>query len=222
MVQQMVFPDVSGLMFTVDPVSGHRNTISIDASFGLGEAVVSGIVSTDSYQVRAGQIVKKQIAEKKKAIYPVAEGGTVVQELAPELQNKQALSDDKILELAQIGQRIEKHYCSEQDIEWCLAGNRLYILQSRPITSLYPVPKVYDNKFHIFLSIAHMQMMTDAMKPMGISVFQEILPYGKNSEFSLNSLMVEAGGRLFLTLLFFCIINFFVDFLSGELRFWMN
>ena len=84
-VQQMVFPDVSGLMFTVDPVSGHRNTISIDASFGLGEAVVSGIVSTDSYQVRAGQIVKKQIAEKKKAIYPVAEGGTVVQELAPEL-----------------------------------------------------------------------------------------------------------------------------------------
>lgn len=65
-------------------------------------------------------------------------------------------------------------------------------------------------------------MMTDAMKPMGISVFQEILPYGKNSEFSLNSLMVEAGGRLFLTLLFFCIINFFVDFLSGELRFWMN
>ncbi|MDD3317773.1 MAG: PEP/pyruvate-binding domain-containing protein, partial [Methanosarcina sp.] len=75
-VQQMIFPEVSGLMFTVDPVTGHRNTISIDASFGLGEALVSGIVSADSYQVREGQIVKKQIAEKKKAIYPVTEGGT--------------------------------------------------------------------------------------------------------------------------------------------------
>ncbi len=86
-VQQMVFPEVSGLMFTVDPVTGHRNTISIDASFGLGEALVLGIVSADSYQVREGQIVKKKIAEKKKAIYPVTEGGTVTKELVPELQN---------------------------------------------------------------------------------------------------------------------------------------
>ena len=171
-VQQMIFPEVSGLMFTVDPVTGHRNTISIDASFGLGEALVSGIVSADSYQVREGQIVKKQIAEKKKAVYPVTEGGTVTRELAPELQNKQALSDDKILELAQFGQRIEKHYCSEQDIEWCLADDRFYILQSRPITTLYPIPKTYRNGLHVFLSIAHLQMMTDAMKPMGI-------PFGK-------------------------------------------
>lgn len=196
-VQQMIFPEVSGLMFTVDPVTGHRNTISIDASFGLGEALVSGIVSADSYQVRENQIVKKQIAEKKKAVYPVTEGGTVTRELAPELQNKQALSDDKILELAQLGQRIEKHYCSEQDIEWCLAGNKFYILQSRPITTLYPIPKVYNNKLHVFLSIAHLQMMTDAMKPMGISVFWEIFPFGKNSVPFPNSVIVEAGGRLF-------------------------
>lgn len=178
-VQQMVFPEVSGLMFTVDPVTGHRNTISIDASFGLGEALVSGIVSADSYQVREGQIVKKRIAEKKKAIYPVTEGGTVTKELTPELQNKQALSDDKILELAQLGQRIEKHYCSEQDIEWCLAGDRFYILQSRPITTLYPIPKVYDNKLHVFLSIAHLQMMTDVIKPMGISIFWGYFPLEK-------------------------------------------
>lgn len=196
-VQQMVFPDVSGLMFTVDPVTGHRNITSIDAGFGLGEALVSGIVSADSYQVLKGQIVKKQIAEKKKAIYPVAEGGTVIQELAPELQNKQALSDDKILELAQLGQRIEKHYCTEQDIEWCLAGNRFYILQSRPITTLYPVPKVYETKLHVFLSIAHLQMMTDAMKPMGISIFQGISPLGKDSVSFPNPVMVETGNRLF-------------------------
>jgi len=196
-VQQMVSPDISGLMFTADPVTGHRNIISIDASFGLGEALVSGIVSADSYQVRKGQIVKKQIAEKKKAIYPVAEGGTVIKELAPELQGKQALSDDKILELARLGQRIEKHYCSEQDIEWCLAGDRFYVLQSRPITSLYPVPKIYDNKLHVFFSFAHLQMMTDAMKPMGISIFQGVFPFGKDSMNFSNSVIVEAGGRLF-------------------------
>ncbi|RPJ51269.1 MAG: phosphoenolpyruvate synthase, partial [Methanobacteriota archaeon] len=196
-VQQMVFPDVSGLMFTMDPVTGHRNITSIDAGFGLGEALVSGIVSADSYQVRKGQIVKKQIAEKKKAIYPVTEGGTVIKELAPELQNKQALSDDKILELAQLGQRIEKHYCSEQDIEWCLAGNTFYILQSRPITSLYPVPKVHGNKLHVFFSFAHLQMMTDAMKPMGISIFRGVFPFGKASIPFPDSVIVEAGGRLF-------------------------
>jgi len=209
-VQQMVFPDVSGLMFTADPVTGHRNIISIDASFGLGEALVSGIVSADSYQVRKGRIVKKQIAEKKKAIYPAAEGGTVVKELAPELQNKQALSDDRILELARLGQRIEKHYCGiergpergiewclEQDIEWCLAGDTFYILQSRPITSLYPVPEVYDNKLHIFFSFAHLQMMMDAMKPMGISIFQGVFPFGKDSKLFPNSVIVEAGDRLF-------------------------
>lgn len=197
-VQQMVFPEVSGIMFTVDPVTGNRNTISIDASFGLGEALVSGIVSADSYQVREGQIVKKQIAEKKKAVYPVIEGGTVTQELAPELQSKQALSDDKILELAQLGQKIEKHYCSEQDIEWCLAEDRFYILQSRPITTLYPVPKVSGTKLHVFLSIAHLQMMTDAMRPMGISIFRGIFPFGKDSVSFSNPMIAEAGGRLFL------------------------
>jgi len=196
-VQQMIFPEVSGLMFTVDPVTGHRNIISIDASFGLGEALVSGTVAADSYQVLKGMIIKKQIAEKKIAIYPITEGGTITRELAPELRKKQALTDDKILELAQLGQEIEKHYCSEQDVEWCLAGNKFYILQSRPITSLYPIPKVYDNKLHVFLSVAHLQMMTDAMKPMGISVFRGIFPIGKDSISFPNPVITEAGDRLF-------------------------
>ncbi|MDW5550400.1 phosphoenolpyruvate synthase [Methanosarcina sp.] len=196
-VQQMIFPEVSGLMFTVDPVTGHRNIISIDASFGLGEALVSGTVSADSYQVLKGKIIKKQIAEKKIAIYPITEGGTITRELAPELQKRQALNDDKILELAQFGQEIEKHYCSEQDVEWCLAGDKFYILQSRPITSLYPIPKVYDNKLHVFLSIAHLQMMTDAMRPMGISVFRGIFPFGKYSVSFPNPVITEAGDRLF-------------------------
>ncbi|TEB13781.1 PEP/pyruvate-binding domain-containing protein [Pelotomaculum propionicicum] len=196
-VQQMVFPDVSGIMFTADPLSGHRGTVSIDAGFGLGEALVSGIVSADLYQVLKGRIIKKQIAEKKKVIYPTPEGGTAVKELPSGLQGQPALSDEKILELAGLGQRIEKHYGSEQDIEWCLAGNRFFIVQSRPITSLYPVTQVDDGKFHVFYSFAHMQMMMDAMKPLAISLWQTMFPFGKESRRSPSPIVLEAGGRLF-------------------------
>jgi len=193
----MVFPEVSGIMFTADPVTGNRKIVSIDASFGLGEALVSGIVSADLYQVCKGRIIKKQIGEKKMAIYAAPEGGTVTVELPPELRIQAALSDEKILELAGLGQRIEKHYGSEQDIEWCLAGNRFFIVQSRPITSLYPVPQVDDGKFHVFYSFAHMQMMMDAMKPLAISLWQTMFPFGKESRRSPSPIVLEAGGRLF-------------------------
>ncbi|GBF32805.1 phosphoenolpyruvate synthase [Desulfocucumis palustris] len=196
-VQQMVFPEVSGIMFTADPVTGHRHTVSIDAGFGLGEALVSGIVTADLYQVRKGQLYKKQIAEKKKAVYPLSGGGTVVKDLSPALQSQQALPDEKIMELAELGQRIEKHFGSEQDIEWCLAGDKFYILQSRPITSLYPVPQVADHKLHVFFSLAHQQMMMDAMKPLAISIFRRIFPFGKDSVASPSPVILEAGGRLF-------------------------
>lgn len=193
-VQQMIFPDVSGIMFTADPLSGRRGIVSIDAGFGLGEALVSGIVSADLYQVRKGRIIKKQIGEKKMAIYAKPGGGTVTVELPPELQSQAALSDDKILELAGLGQRIEKYYGSEQDIEWCLAGNNFFVMQSRPITSLYPVPKVNDGKFHVFYSFAHVQMMTEAMKPLAISTWQAMFPLGKGPH---SHILLEAGGRFF-------------------------
>lgn len=196
-VQQMIIPDVSGIMFTADPVTGHRHTVSIDAGFGLGEALVSGIVTADLYQVRKSRIITRQIAEKKKAIYPLPQGGTVVRRLPNELQGKQALPDDKVLELAALGKKIEKHYGSEQDIEWCLAGDSFYILQSRPITSLYPVPHVDDEQLHVFFSLAHQQMMMEAMRPMAISMFRRIFPFGKDSVASPSPVILEAGGRLF-------------------------
>ncbi len=191
-VQRMVFPEVSGILFTADPVTGHRRTVYIDAGFGLGEALVSGIVTADLYKVRDHEIIQKQIAKKEKGVFPVAEGGTEVRELPPELRQKQALPDQKILELAELGRRIENHYGSEQDIEWCLEGDDLYILQSRPITSLYPVPSTKNGEYRVYLSIGHSQMMTDYMKPLGISVFQWLVPFDDDS-----APIVEAGGRLF-------------------------
>jgi len=197
-VQRMVFPDVSGIMFTADPVTGHRRTVSIDAGFGLGEALVSGIVTADLYKVRNNQIIQKQIAKKEKGIFPVPRGGTEIRLLPPELQQQQALPDQKILELAELGRRIEKHYGAEQDIEWCLEGDRIYILQSRPITSLYPVPAASDDHYRVYYSFGHKQMMTDYMKPLGISVWRIIMPFDKDSVRAESRSFVEAGGRLFL------------------------
>lgn len=185
-VQEMVFPDVSGIMFTADPISGNRTITSIDAGFGLGEALVSGLVSADLYQVQSGRIIQKKISNKKIAIYSNPEGGTITKDLAPDQQQAQALPDDRIIELVELGQKIEYHYGTEQDIEWCLANGRFYIVQSRPITSLYPVPEFTDKHLHILVSMGHIQMMTDVMKPMAISVFSSMIP-----------IAVEAGGRAF-------------------------
>ncbi|TCS93947.1 phosphoenolpyruvate synthase [Hazenella coriacea] len=198
-VQQMVFPEVSGIMFTAEPITGHRKTISIDASFGLGEALVSGIVSADLYQVRSGEIVKKQIADKKVAIYALPEGGTITKDLSKDKQKEQALPDEKIFELAKLGEEIEKHYGSEQDIEWGWVDEKLVILQSRPITSLYPLPDIQDNlKLQVFFSFGHQQMMTDAMKPLAISIMRRIFPFGKKDIGSESDVMLSAGGRLYI------------------------
>lgn len=197
-VQQMVFPEVSGIMFTADPITGHRKTVSIDASYGLGEALVSGLVTADLYQVRSGEIVKKQISKKEIAINAVPEGGTVTKNVPLENQELQALPDDKIVELAKLGRNIETHYGSEQDIEWGLAGGKFYILQSRPITSLYPVPPVSDNKLHVFINFGYIQMMTDPMKPLAISVISCVLNFLKKDPSSPGHLVMrEAGGRMF-------------------------
>ncbi len=199
-VQEMVFPEVSGIMFTADPISGHRKTISIDAGYGLGEALVSGLVSADLYQVRPGAIVKKQVSRKKIAIYALPEGGTVTRDLPEELQEKQALTDSQIIELARLGRRIETYYGSEQDIEWCLADGKFYVVQSRPITSLYPVPPIEDDSLHVLFSFGHQQMMTDAMPPLALSVLRTMFPFGKPSVRSESTIAHVAGGRLYIDL----------------------
>lgn len=202
-VQKMVFPQAAGILFTADPVTSNRKVVSIDAGFGLGEAMVSGLVNADSYQVRDGKVIDKKISTKKLAIYAVKEGGTKEQEIKPELQNTQVLTDEQLLELERIGRTIEARFGSPQDIEWCLADGTFYIVQSRPITTLYPIPKTADQGYaesgmternltepglHIYLSVGHQQMMTDAMKPLGLFFWLLMTPPTTRI----------AGGRLFV------------------------
>lgn len=188
-VQRMVFPQASGILFTADPITCNRKLLSIDASFGLGEALVSGLVSADCYQVQDGVIVSKRIETKKMAIYGRKGGGTETKQLNPDQQKMQTLTDQQILQLARIGRQIEEHFGCPQDIEWCLADDTFYIVQSRPITTLYPIPEANDQENHVYVSVGHQQMMTDPIKPLGISVW---LLTGARPMFKTG------GGRLFV------------------------
>ncbi|MDC0760350.1 phosphoenolpyruvate synthase [Brevibacillus sp. AG] len=187
-VQRMVFPQASGILFTADPITSNRKLLSIDASYGLGEALVSGLVSADCYKVQEGEIVDKRIATKKLAIYGRKEGGTKTQQIDPDQQKTQTLTEQQILQLARIGRQIEAYFGCPQDIEWCLVDHTFSIVQSRPITTLYPIPEANDQENHVYVSVGHQQMMTDSMKPLGLSFFLLTTP----------APMRKAGGRLFV------------------------
>jgi pyruvate,water dikinase len=164
-VQQMVFPQAAGILFTADPVTSNRKVAAVEACFGLGEALVSGLVNADVYTVRDGGIVSKAVAAEQAA-----------------------LTDAQVVRLERLGRRIEAHFGRPQDIEWCLVDDDFWIVQSRPITTLFPIPAVGDQENHVYVSVGHAQMMTDAMKPLGLSFFLLITP----------APMHEAGGRLFV------------------------
>lgn len=164
-VQRMVFAEAAGILFTADPIRGNRKVASIEATLGLGEALVSGLVNGDVYEVRGGDVVGKTIR-----------------------RDEAALTDAQAIRLAALGRRIEAHFGRPQDIEWCLLDDEFSIVQSRPITTLFPIPAAADGENHVYVSIGHQQMMTDAMKPLGISVWQMIAA----------APMLEAGARLFV------------------------
>lgn len=203
-VQRMILPEVSGVMFTADPLSENRQIISIDASFGLGEALVSGKVTPDLYRVdkRNNEVVEANISEKDMAIRALPGGGTFEEELPDDLRHARVLSDEQVKELAALGKRIEDHYGSPQDIEWCLEGDTFSIVQSRPVTSLYPGFEFehIDDTRQIYMCFHHLQVMTEAISPMGQSCWSTVLPFGKWNEpvSTVNPYMNRAGGRIYL------------------------
>ncbi|MFG2050722.1 rifamycin-inactivating phosphotransferase [Micromonospora sp. NPDC048935] len=187
-VQQMVFPQSAGVLFTADPVTGNRKVATVDASFGLGEALVSGRVNPDVFTVRDGAVTARTVAAKRVAVHALPAGGTREVPVDPQRQEQPALTDAQVVRLVRLGRRIEAHFGRPQDIEWCLVDDDFQIVQSRPITTLFPVPAADDQENHVYLSVGHQQMMTDPMRPLGLSMWQ----------LTAMAPMLEAGGRLFV------------------------
>lgn len=163
-VQRMVLPHAAGVLFTADPVASNRKVAVVEATRGLAEALVSGRVNADVYRVRDGVLAGRDV------------------------QDRPVLSDAQVTRLVDLGRRIEAHFGEPQDIEWCLSDNRFWFVQARPITTLFPIPETADGENHVFVSVGHQQMMTDPMKPLGLSFWQMTTPRP----------MREAGGRLFV------------------------
>lgn len=164
-VQKMVDSEVSGVLFTADPMTSDRFTTVIEAVRGLGEDLVSGRKNPFEWKLRDGKLQKTGDGE-----------------------GETPLTEIHLLELAEIGKRIETAFGCEQDIEWCYAKNSFFIVQARPITTLYPLPQSPDGYKHCAISAGHLQMMIDTILPLGISMLQ------KSAFFPV----MELGGRMFM------------------------
>jgi len=229
-VQRMVLPDAAGILFTADPVSGHRGTLTIDAGFGLGEALVSGLVTADLYRVdkRSGRVIEARIGDKALAVRPLPEGGTVQVPLSEAQRKARVLSDAQLKELLRLGIAVEAHYGGvPQDLEWCIEGSQLFLVQARPITSLYPLPKRAaedrgDGPLRVYLSFGHLQNMTDPISPLGQDVLRVLLPFRSKKiagEPSADeSVLTDAGGRLYIDVTHLLSLGPMRRLLGGALR----
>ncbi|HEX9013374.1 MAG TPA: PEP/pyruvate-binding domain-containing protein, partial [Anaerolineaceae bacterium] len=174
-VQRMIESQASGVLFTANPLTGLITETVIDATLGLGEALVSGKVEPDHYVVDAyaGRITHKTLGAKALSIRSTAAGGTVTQDESA--SGIQALPDEQILALAQMGRRAAAEAGSPQDIEWAWAGGQLSLLQSRPITSLFPLPEgMSPEPLKVMLSFGAVQGINDPLTPLGRDMFSVI------------------------------------------------
>lgn len=219
-VQEMVDSAVAGVMFTANPVTGNRHETVIDASPGLGEAVVSGAVNPDQYvvDVRRGAIVKRTVGDRKVEITAIPGGGTERIERSTGSSPDQpgdaypqpCLSDHQVLELVDLGREVQSHYGAPQDTEWAMDHEgKLWLTQARPVTTLYPqttrVPSVPGE--HAFLNFSLAQGLTRPLTPMGLAAIRLIASsVARTAAFDVPdprsgpSPYYEAGQRIFFDL----------------------
>lgn len=205
-VQKMVQSEASGVLFTANPLTGKRSQTVIDATFGLGEALVSGQVDPDHYVVDMEKeiILTRTLGAKAVAVIGKSGGGTVLEQ--KETGEEQALPDEQILHLARYGRQAEESFGSPQDMEWAWADGKLFIVQSRPITSLYPLPPAPpDNLTEMLLSFGVWQGMLDPYTPLGQDVFKYLIvgfgkKFGETTTAEKQRAVLTSGGRIFVNL----------------------
>ena len=219
-VQRMIAAEIAGVLFTADPVTGRRRRAVIDASPGLGEAVVSGAVNPDHFVVdtASGAILERRIGDKSVEVRPVAGGGTRHVELV-RAADQACISDDQIRALAALGDRVESHYGSPQDIEWAIddAGG-VWLTQARPITTLFPLPvgprtpdklplseRALDFRVYFCFSVA--QGLYRPITPMGLATLrvistaaEKLMGFSVGDPLAGAHVYAEGGQRVFIDL----------------------
>jgi pyruvate,water dikinase len=185
-VQRMVDAAVAGVLFTADPVIGRRTRTVIDAAPGLGEAVVSGAVNPDHIVVEGdGTIAEHRLGDKTVEVLALAGGGTE-QVSRSGGAGRAALTDGQIHELVGVGRRVQAHYGTPQDIEWALDhAGRTWLTQSRPITTLHPLPTPNGDGLRVYFCISLAQGLTRPMTPMGLSAFRVVTSTGATQAFGV-------------------------------------
>jgi pyruvate,water dikinase len=180
-VQRMVDAAVAGVLFTADPVTGHRGHTVIDASAGLGEAVVSGAVNPDHFVVdsRSGAVLHRALGDKRLTIRARAGGGTEAVSQPP--STSPCVTDGQLGALVRLGARVQEHYGHPQDIEWAIdEGGLLWLTQARPVTTLFPLPDrpggagPGEEDLRVYFCFSLAQGLTRPLTPMGVSAIRVI------------------------------------------------
>ncbi|HET7772165.1 MAG TPA: PEP/pyruvate-binding domain-containing protein, partial [Chloroflexota bacterium] len=218
-VQRQIDAAVAGVMFTANPLTGTRRQAVIDASPGLGEAVVSGAVTPDHFvvDVRSGAVLERRLGDKRLRIEALPDGGTRRIELPAEHTGagEACLTEAQLRELARLAERVERYYGEPQDTEWAIdAAGTLWLLQARPITTLYPLPAsalndtyggTAGNELRVYFSFNVAQGVYQPLTPMGIQAFRLLggaIARGWGIEIADPvagpRALVEAGHRLYL------------------------
>ncbi|HEX7302798.1 PEP/pyruvate-binding domain-containing protein [Lentzea sp.] len=197
-VQRMVQSEVSGVLFTANPVTGTRDQVVVDASPGLGEAVVSGAVNPDHFVVDDGEIVEKRLGDKRFLIRSLPGGGTEHVEVGENAEP--CLTDGQVHALAVLGRKVQRHYGTPQDIEWAIdADGDLHLTQARPITTLFPLPDNPDGGARVYFCFSLAQGLERPITPMGRAAFREIAKAALDIVIGdpASKSYVEAGDRIF-------------------------
>jgi rifampicin phosphotransferase len=205
-VQQMVESEASGVLFTANPLTGLRSETVIDATVGLGEALVSGQVEPDHFvvDISTGQISSRTLGAKALSVRSRAGGGTVTVQEDPKAPP--SLSDAQILALAALGGRVAALYDAPQDIEWAWADDTFYLLQTRPITSLFPAPaSLTADPLRALLSFGAVQGMLEPITPLGRNLIEHIIAagaelFGMAVKAETQGALFQAGERLWINL----------------------
>ncbi|MEU5847245.1 PEP/pyruvate-binding domain-containing protein [Saccharopolyspora shandongensis] len=199
-VQRMVDATAAGVLFTANPVTGRRSEAVIDANTGLGESVVSGAVTPDHFVVESGRVTAKRLGDKPASIRPKPGGGT---ESVAQQADLPSITDDQARTLAAVGAEVARHYGAPQDIEWAIDGNgTTWLTQSRPVTTLFPLPAEPLGGLHVYLSINVVQGVYRPITPLGAATLALMLTnlmrnIGVPAEGRRPKLWRQADGWLF-------------------------